>query len=198
MGERFLSRVLVVLEYHLAIPAPVSAVPPSGPRVPVPTGRAHPQPLGGPLAEVHAELLAHRPGLGIGPQGLQLPELPSVIGETEGVEILVVQQEVCVSRPLLGESVRVDVYASDVRGGHSVLLPDAPPVPADGMEPGGVPPEKAQGDGRELLYREMGDSGDAPHLGDHTEPPDLQIHGTDSWRRPSTLVMGHANPSSTE
>ena len=102
-----------------------------------------------------------------------------MIGEAEGVEVLVVQQEVCVSRPLLGEGVGVDVYASDVRGGHPVLLPDAPPVPADGMEPGGVPPEKAQGDGRELSHREVGDAGDSPHPGDNTEPPGLQIHGTE-------------------
>ena len=179
----------MVLEHYLAIPAPVSAVPPSGPRVPVPTGRAHPQPLGGPLAEVQAEPLAHRPGLGIGPQGLQLPELPSVVGEAEGVEVLVVQQEVCVPRPLVGEGVGVDVYAPDVRGSHPLLLPDAPPVPADGMEPGGVPPEQTEGDGRELFHREVGDTGDAPHPGDHTEPPGTQIHGTDSWRRPSTLVI---------
>ena len=109
-----------------------------------------------------------------------------------------VQQEVCVPRPLVGEGVGVDVYAPDVRGSHPLLLPDAPPVPADGMEPGGVPPEQTEGDGRELFHREVGDTGDAPHPGDHTEPPSLKIHGTDSWRRPSTLVIIRANPSSTE
>ena len=147
---------------------------------------------------MHTEPFAHRPGLGIGPQGLLLPELPSMVGEAEGVEVLVVQQEVGVPRPLLGESVGVDVYAPDIRGRHPVLLPDAPPVPADGMEPGGVPPEQAQRDGGELFHREIGDAGDGPHPGDHSEPPALQIHDTDSWRRPSTLVIIRANPSSTE
>ena len=92
----------MILEHHLTIPAPISAVPPSGPGVLVPAGRAHPLPFGRPLAEVNAEQLAHRPGLGIGPKGLKLPKLPSVIVDAESVEVLVVEQEVSVPRPHIG------------------------------------------------------------------------------------------------
>ena len=69
-----------------------------------------------PLADELAELFLHCDGIAIRPEGLSPPELRAVpLAREQCVQVLVEQDVVGVSRPLLGKQEGVEIYTADLR-----------------------------------------------------------------------------------